>query len=193
MTRPKKVLITKERKVHTYFELWRASSCVLEKGLCEAEGSSWQFLSSILLTAFAFEAYLNHAGEKVFSCWNDIDSLSPLKKFSLLSEKLSVNFPPGKRPVSTIRELFIFRNSIAHGRSESIRPKPIESNNDDAVDQYLGKRPLADWEAKIKDSRFSKRAREDVEEILTKLHNALPQPKEHLFTFGIGSHSAKLE
>ena len=37
---------------------------------CPPTGSSWQFLSSALLTAFAFEAYLNHVGPKIFEAWD---------------------------------------------------------------------------------------------------------------------------
>lgn len=55
-----KVVITKERTLNTYAELWHASDCVLNAGLKNAEGCVWQFLSSAVLTAFSFEAYLNH-------------------------------------------------------------------------------------------------------------------------------------
>ncbi|MFZ5931905.1 MAG: hypothetical protein ACOY15_11915 [Pseudomonadota bacterium] len=192
MTKPKKASVTKERTVHTYSELWHASSCVLEKGLCESEASSWQFLSSVILTAFTFEAYLNHTGEKIFSCWNDIERLPPLAKFALLCEELKVDFPQGKRPRSTISELFTFRDSIAHGKSRTIKDSYLRDINDKLYD-HLGERLLLDWETKIRTADFAKRVREDVERVLKKLHEARPAPKEYLFTFGMGSHGAKLE
>ena len=192
MTKPKKVLVTKERTIHAYSELWHASSCTLEKGLNEAKASSWQFLTSIMLTAFTFEACLNYIGTNIFSCWDDIERLSPSAKFSLLCEKLNVDFPQGMRPRNTISELFVFRNSIAHGKSETIKAS-YKRDNDDSLDTHLGERLLSDWEKKIQTSDFAKRVREDVEATLKKLYDACPEPKEDLFAFGMGLHGAKLE
>ena len=63
-----KAVVTQERQVHIYSELWHAAGCVLEAGICQPKGSSWQFLSSTIMTAFAFEAYLNHVGLSVLRC-----------------------------------------------------------------------------------------------------------------------------
>jgi hypothetical protein len=192
-TKPKKARVTKERKVHTYSVLWRGSSFVLKKGLREDEGSQWQFLSSVMLTAFTFEAYLNHAGEKIFPYWKHLERLPLLEKFSLLCEELKVNFTKGKRPYSTISELFNFRNSIAHGNSKLISKSYLRDIND-SLDHHLGERLLLDWEKQIKTDEFAKRARADVEEVLKKLHVARTDPKkEPLFGYGLGSHGASWE
>jgi len=189
-----KVLVTKKRTVHAYSKLWHASDCVLKAGMKEPRGSSWQFLSSAVLTAFAFEAYLNHVGPSVISCWKRLERLPPQSKFELLCETLRVKFPdgPGIRPLQTISELLQFRNTLAHGRSEEITPKPELRDRNSKLDDYLGQRPLTDWEGLIQTDVFAKRAREDVRAVLEKLHNARPKPKEGLFTFGIGEHSASL-
>ena len=194
MAKPRKALISKERTIHTYSELWHASYCVLEAGIREPRGSSWQFLSSAVLTAFAFEAYLNHVGPSVISCWSQLERLPPWAKFQLLCETLNVKFADGsgKRPLQTIVKLLDFRNTMAHGRSEEIKPKDEIRDVNDKLDNYLGQRPLADWEELIQTYTFAKRAREDVEAVLKKLHNARPEPKEGLFTFGIGVHGAHL-
>lgn len=194
MSKPRKVLVSKRRTIHTYSELWKASHCVLEAGIREPCGSSWQFLSSAVLTAFAFEAYLNHVGASVMSCWSQIERLPPWAKFQLLCETLNVKFTDGcgKRPLQTIVTLLEFRNTIAHGRPEEIRPKDEKRDINDRLDAYLGQRPLADSERLIQTDAFAKRVREDVEGVLKKLHDARPEPKEGLFTFGIGVHGAHL-
>ncbi len=186
--------MTKKRTVHTYAELWHASRCVLETGVRDERGSSWQFLSSIVLTAFTFEAYLNHVGPTVLRCWGELERLPPWAKFELLCEQLSVLFPdgPGKRPLQTLVELLEFRNAIAHGRSETIAPAPMLRDVNDKLDGYLGERPLAHWERLIQTDAFAKRAREDIEVTLTKIHDARPEPKEPLFTFGMALHRAHL-
>jgi hypothetical protein len=187
MARPPKAEVTKTRTVHMYSELWHASACVLEAGCREPRGSSWQYLSSLVLTAFSFEAYLNHAGEHVIACWGDVERLPPLAKFNLLCEILKVDFSKGKaaRPLQTISELIEFRNTMAHGKTEEVRARPTERDINDKLDQQLGDRPIQDWERRIKTADFAKRAREDVRAVLEQLHAARPEPKEALFTFGM--------
>lgn len=187
-----KVLVSKERTVYTYSELWHASGCVLESGLNQAQGSVWQFLSSAVLTAFAFEAYLNHIGPRCIECWEQLDRLPPWSKFELLCETLGVSFPDGTgaRPLQTITTLLEFRNTMAHGRSAELKPKPEVRTANDNLDSYLGERPLMQWERLIRDEIFAKRAREDVERVLNNLHDARKDEKEALFTFGTGFHSA---
>jgi hypothetical protein len=191
--KPPRALLTQERPVHMYAELWHASKCVLEAGLASEKGSSWQFLSSIVLTAFTFEAYLNHVGAGLLDCWKSIEPLAPLGKFDLLCEILEVAFPAGKgaRPLQTIIKLQSFRNTMAHGKTEIVRPKPVKCDVDD-VDEYLGRRPLADWEQLIQTKAFAELARDDLEEAFMKIHAARPEPKEALFAFGIGLGSASV-
>jgi hypothetical protein len=194
MAKPRKALVSKQRTIHTYSELWHASQCVLEAGIQEPRGSSWQFLSSTVLTAFAFEAYLNHVGPTVFSCWEQLERLPPWSKFELLCESLSVSFPdgPGKRPLQSVIKLLEFRNTMAHGRSRQIKAKPELRDVNDKLDQYLGQRPLAEWERLIQTADFAKQVRDDVKAVLTILHAARPDPKEGLFVFGMGTHHASL-
>ena len=119
MAKQNRVVITKQRTINMYAELWHASGCVLEKGIDNPEGSAWQFLSSAVLTAFAFEAYLNHAGAANVERWNEHDREPPLDKLKVLCEELNVHFPEGSgaRPLQTARRLFKLRNAMAHGRT----------------------------------------------------------------------------
>ena len=146
MPRPKKVVVKKERTVHAYAELWHASSCVLNAGIAIPTGSSWQFLSSAVLTAFTFEAYLNHVGSRTIACWSQLDRLPPWSKFELLCETLGVTFSTGvgSRPLQTVVKLLDFRNTIAHGRSVQLKSKPELRDADERLDHYLGQRLRAD-------------------------------------------------
>lgn len=161
----------------------------------QPQGSTWQFLSSAVLTAFAFEAYLNHVGPSVMTCWSEVDRLPPWSKFRLLCEVLEVKFldGPDKRPLQTIRNLIEFRNMTAHGRSEKIEPEPHTRSINDKLDGYLGEVTLSQWESLIQTKEFAIRVREDVEVVLRQVHNARPEPKEQLFAFGIGEHSAHVK
>jgi hypothetical protein len=195
MTDKSKVIIQKERQVHTYSELWHASECVLKSGRKNQEGSQHQFLSCIILMAFTFEAYLNHVGPRTFECWEKhLDRLPPLSKFELLCEKLNIKFQEGAgaRPLQTVIKLFEFRNTIAHGRSVEIKSKPEIRSADQYLDAYLGEQPMTKWEQLIRNSDFALRVQEDILLILTKLQEARTDEKEYLFSFGTGMNSATL-
>lgn len=192
MARPRKALVTKERTIIMYSELWHASSRVLETGRSEPRGASWQFLASAVLTAFAFEAYLNNVGPQVVNSWAGLERLSPMSKFDLLCELLRP-FEKGKRPRQTVEELFEFRNLMAHARTMPLPRRSTHRDVNDRLDNYLGERPLAQWERLIQTDEFATRARADVEAVLTEIQVKRPQPKEALFTFGIGSSTAKID
>lgn len=120
-------------------------------------------------------------------------TIAPLAKLDLLCEVLKVKLPAGdKRPRQTLSKLFKFRNTLAHGRSETItaRPQRIDA---DKVDDHFGQRLLTEWEELVKDSKFAERAREDVEVVVRAIHDARPEPKEYPFMVGFGFHSATLE
>ncbi|AAQ59809.1 hypothetical protein [Chromobacterium violaceum] len=178
----------KERQMIMYAELWHASDCVLEKARQSPEGSSWQFLSSILLTAFAFEAYQNHIGPRLFAHWDHLDRLPPLAKFDLIIDRLEIDVPNAKsgRPWQTLRNLFEFRNTIAHGRSKNLKRVTRKTKN---AYQEAFHDLRDDWELRIKDDKFALRCREDVEAVLRIIHAQLPGKPEGLFTFGLGSFS----
>jgi len=192
MSKPPTVVITKQRTIHTYAELWHASECVLDVGLNNPKGAMSQFLSCTVLTAFAFEAYLNHAGAVTFECWEELERLPPWAKLQLLLEELDVRFPKGTgaRPLQTIARLLNFRNTIAHGRTSE-----LQSEFNRTTENYhraYGEDLLADWERLVSSSDFAVRAREDVRAVLTRLHEARRDDKEHLFTFGMALHGATL-
>jgi hypothetical protein len=181
----RKAIVDRDRTVHTYMELWHASECVLELGERQRSGSAFQFLSSIVLTAFALEACLNHVGPRVLSSWSGLERSSPLSKLDLLCEVLKVQLlGKDQRPQQTISKLFTFRNTLAHGRTEVLEPAP-ERIAVEEVDDYLRRPLLTNWEKLIEDSSFARRAREDVEAVVMAIHAARPEPKErHPFTFG---------
>jgi hypothetical protein len=192
-----RLLVTKQRPVHSYAELWHASYCVLNVGLNNPAGCAWQFLSSTVLTAFTFEAYLNHIGPRVLNDWEEKEKLPLWSKFKHLRKALDVQFPQGKgaRPLKTIAELFSFRNTLAHGRSceltseEHISVIEFEKQHSDLVESQLH----TDWETRIRTSAFAQLVRDDVEIVIRALHAARNDDDDILFNSGIGSHSATLD
>jgi hypothetical protein len=190
---PRKVVVTKQRSVHMYSELWHAAGCVVEAGVQNPAGSSWQFLSGVVLTAFAFEAYLNHVGSRTFECWEELDRLPPLAKLELLCEKLNVEFADGfgARPLQTVGKVLTFRNAMAHGRSMEVEAKPLLRTTENYHAAY-NEDLLVEWQKLIRSDEFAKRAREDVRCVLERLHDARTDEKEWIFEFGSGTYGATL-
>jgi hypothetical protein len=109
-------------------------------------------------------------------------------------ETLKVSLPgtKGERPLQTISELSKFRNTLAHGRTEAITPKP-ESVYLDELDAHRAQQLLSGWEQLIETSDFAEKARIDVEVLLKLIQAARPEPKEGLFRFGGRSWSATVQ
>jgi hypothetical protein len=96
MARPPKARVEKTRTVHMYAELWHASASVLDAGWREQRGSSWEFLSSLILTAFSFEAYLNHAGDSLISCWGRLRTATTFGKIQSALRNPEAKFSKGQ-------------------------------------------------------------------------------------------------
>ena len=185
MSDKRKVSVRKHRHVITYTEFWHTSYCLLEKGQKNTEGSFHQFMASLVFTAFSFEAYLNHIGPKIFQCWDSLDRLGPKEKLAIIAEKLGMEVDYGKRPWGILKELFGFRNDIAHGKSRKVdedKVVPIAK-----YDEHMRVFTKTDWE-RFCTRQNAERARKDVEAIVEALHNAAGIKDE--FTFASGQQEA---
>ncbi|APW61820.1 hypothetical protein [Paludisphaera borealis] len=169
MGKEKKVSIRKTRTVITYAELWHASWSLLKNGKDREEGSHYQFMGSLVFSAFTFEAYLNDIGPKSFSeqNWNALERLSPKKKLEVIAEQLGCPVDYGRRPWSIMKKLFEFRNDIAHGKSDPITETQVVSLDDH--EKHLWEFAKPEWE-KFVTGGNAERAREDVEQMVKALH-----------------------
>ena len=192
-SRPRKVRVSKSRTVNTYAELWHGSRVLLQLAKAEERGSAWVLMSSLLLTAFTFEAYLNHIGQRLFSTWSELEVLSPMAKLDVICEKIELSFHTSARPRQTVEQLFRFRNLLAHGKTVTITEQDKLKDADEYLDEYLGQRPLTSWEKLLESATHAERAREDVEKIIRKIHDIVKPKNDPLFFSGIGTHSASLE
>lgn len=176
----KKYLVSKKRTIHTYSEIWRASYWTLWNAQNENKGSHYQIMASLIFTAFALEAYLNHVGQRVFRCWHALERLSPQGKMSIIAEKLNVKIDSSKRPFQTIKNLFDFRNELAHGKTISLHPIEEVIIADEILNEYMHNAPKMEWE-KYCNLKNAERARVDVEKVMLRFHKAAGITDEPLF------------
>lgn len=147
-------------------------------------------MASLVLTAFAFEAFLNHLGARLFAAWSEMESLPPLAKLSVLCERLNVAFDKGARPYQTLTALMKFRNALAHGRTEKLSPKPTIQDADTVARSINDDRPRTDWEL-LCSPEYAERAREDLHAVVVALHSASGIKDEHPFMLGFTMRTAR--
>ena len=183
--------ITTERRVTMYAEMWDGSTILLRRAAPGTEANYWGVMSSLLLAAFTFEAYLNHIGPRLFKTWRRMDRLPVLSKFDIICERLDVAFPVDSRPRTSIQELFHFRNALAHGRSETV--SDIKVRPFDRVDpEFFADVPMTTWEQLIT-HESAKRIREDVEGVIRKMNPVADPHGPPAFSPSITSRKAVLE
>ncbi len=180
----RRVKVSRSRQVNTYIEVWRTSYWTMHQAEEKYEGSYFQIMASLIFTAFTLEAYLNHIGQYIFICWDDLEQLSPQKKMNIIAEKLGVAKDDGKRPFQTVKKLFKFRNDVAHGKSVPLKFEDQISVTNAELDEYMHKPLELEWERYCNLSN-AKRAREDVKSIMQTLHDASGIADDNLFLSGV--------
>ena len=155
------------REVRTYADLAHGANVLLEKAKSDAQGSYYTTMGALLLTAFTFEAYLNHLGKETTKFWDEIESIRTMHKYTVLCRNLSIDPDYSRRPYQTLNQLFKFRNAIAHGKStviEETRKVPLGSD-------LMQFQPKAHWE-EFCTIENAVRSKEDVSAIIHELHSA---------------------
>jgi len=188
----KKIVVTKSRQVKVWAELWHTSYCLYVNGFENPKGSCHQFRASLIFTAFALEAYLNHVGNKLFKEWKELERLSPKGKLIIIADKLEINIKYGHRPWQVLNKLIGFRNYNAHGKPEHTITNRCIYKIEDDVDKILGVLIMTEWEEYC-DQNTTLRAREDVENIIKLLYSRCNIKNDYPFAPGIQISTAGLE
>ena len=185
------VHISKERKLITYSDFWKASLFLLESGKRDKSGSYFQFLASLIFSAFTFEAFLNHIGEHLFSSWPELErKLSHRAKLALIGERLSISIDYGRLPWQVIPKLFGFRDKVAHGKNEMLRLEKVVPH-DDRYKELLHEFMFSDWQ-NFSTEENATDVLKHLEEIMKNLQKAANIENDLLFDHGGQFGSAQL-
>ena len=103
----------------------------------------------------------------IFRNWVALERLAPQEKLDIIAEKIDLLVDYGKRPWGIMKELFGFRNDIAHGKSIKIAEEEIVplGKEDDCMRGFAKTK----WE-KFCTKHNAERARKDVEEMVNAVH-----------------------
>jgi hypothetical protein len=164
---------------HTHQILWEHAALMRDLRIKNQNGDAYVDVeealacSMLLHVAFAVEAHANYLLES--ACPTEYESertffsegkyRGTLGKLYFLSEHLNVSLDKGSRPFQTVKELFKWRDLIAHSRIE--RPK----NNIECTD--LNKIPLPESQrVNAYKKPWASRVVEDSQELCSSLQRA---------------------
>lgn len=141
---------------------------VAEDALARSKESSSRadLLTAMVMAAFAFEAYLNFAGETTLPYWKEIDRIPVRSKLNVLCQHVGYSPSFGERPYQSLLRLWQFRNSMAHARTETL------SVTRDGAPSDPPDYPETDWEQQC-DLENVTRVLEDVRNATLDLHKRL--------------------
>ena len=171
------------REVRTFVDLAHGADVLIEKSVETAKGSYYTTMGALLLTAFTFEAYLNHLNKEIFKFCDEIEKLNVLPKYSVLCKHFGLTPDFSSRPYQTLILLFRFRNAIAHGKSVIIQETKAVDLSD----------TLPNWGAKAHWEEYSvlanaQRAKKDISQIIVELHK-VADLGDYPFMYGVASGS----
>jgi len=165
----RKLSVDSTRTITTYVYLNSAAEWALEQAEGTKEGRIYNCMSSIILSAFCIEAYLNHIGSELLSYWDDEvkKDISVSNKLKIICHHLNLAPDLSRRPFQSFKHIIKFRNLMAHGTIVNISDQSIQTVRDGERVKY----PKTWWEEHSTLS-FAKRWLADTESIITTIHEA---------------------
>ena len=162
-----RAIVNRRRDVNTFAKLSHANYILLENTEKKNDGYFYECMATILMSAFKFEAYLNHLGVILFPYWNEMErNLAYKAKLNIIRSHLKIKKTDGERPYQTLKDLFRFRNDVVHGKSEFLTETVEEEGS---IEELRRKKPLTQWE-KLCTIEFAKRSYKDTEKIVREIH-----------------------
>lgn len=162
--------------------MYKGAKYMLELAENSKKGQLYTTVSALVFSAFTLEAYLNHLGKLRNKEWNEIErKYSKFDKYKLFASAVGINFDSFRsRPYSTLKELFEFRDRMAHGKT-TIENVDISVNmNNNFIPQLNAEN---DWQAfaTLENARI---AIEDVEILVKEMHSANGYPRNPFSNLG---------
>jgi len=86
----KDAIYSGSREVRTFVDLNHGVDVLIRIAEEEPKRSYYTTMGVLLLTAFNFDAYLNHLGVKRIKFWEEIESIRVMDKYAVLCKELDV-------------------------------------------------------------------------------------------------------
>lgn len=164
-----KAQVRGKSKTITFVYMHIGAKHMLELAEESREGQLYTAMSALIYCAFTLEAYVNHLGAARHADWETMEKKKSAKdKLKGLAKDVGVKVDFGKSPFSTMRALFAFRDTIAHGRTTHEKVDKFIDAEGPYLPQIAGN---TGWQtyATIENAR---QAIKDVETMVKALHKS---------------------
>lgn len=186
-----KATVSGRQTKNTFAYMFIGAKAMLEQAERDQNGQLYNLVSCLIYCAFTIEAYLNHLGQLKHDDWDRKErSFSKLRKFKTLCGEAGFEPDFNRRPYSTLKELFAFRDKMAHGKTttDSVR-KEVDLSGDSP--RFTTE---SEWQ-EFSTIENAMRAIKDTEELVKELHQKSGQngnPMNYLGGgfFGVQRHNA---
>lgn len=151
----------------TFVYLYIGAKDMLERAEASREGQLYTVTAALIFCAFTLEAYISHLGATRHPDWETRERKKSAKdKLKALAREVGMSVDFGKPPYSTMRSLFDFRETMAHGRTTRVSVKKAIVLDGPRLPQLA---VTGEWQslATIENAR---QALKDVETIVKALH-----------------------
>jgi hypothetical protein len=121
------VRISKKRDYRPHAEALHGARVLLDMSAKQPKGCHYLWMGSLLLSAFAFEGYLNFLGKVFFPSWESIGrKLSWRHKAKKIAGHVGLLLDEKSQPFETVALLFQFRNQVAHPKSKELNEQYVK-------------------------------------------------------------------
>jgi hypothetical protein len=170
---------------NTYVYCWNTAREALRRAQQNAGGHFYSCMTAGVFAAFTVEAFLNHLGQLRVREWDALErKLGPREKLLLLQQLLHLSVDHSKRPFQTLRDMLRLRDSVAHGKTETVTTDLVVEDPQDDSARY----PEPDWKKLCAISSVARMV-EDAEAIVRNLSEQLGWEGYPLDSTGHGSTS----
>lgn len=136
-------MIKNERIVYSYGYLRNISYLSYKEAEEKEEGRFNNCLVSMVFSALSLEAYMNYVGEIKVKSWKSISRGRIKDKIIAITKALNCKVDFGERPFQTFKEMFNYRNKLAHAETEYLSSDKVKLRKDGKPETLLTK-----WEEK---------------------------------------------
>lgn len=127
-------------KITTYNWMMKSARIALDAARATEDGQFFNAMNVLVYSAFAMEAFFNHLGTHLDKNWESKErKISKYQKLRDFNSCLGLNRDLKKEPYSVVFDVFDFRDSLAHGRTEEIeKQETVELTEDERRSYMIG-------------------------------------------------------
>jgi hypothetical protein len=170
----KKFRVQASNTTKPYVYCFHAACEALEQAQKVETGNFYFRMMAGVFAAFTYEAYLNHIGQEHIREWGILEkTMNHKEKLRFLKQKLNFTTDPKQRPFQTLKDIYELRDSLAHGKTKTIKKDDIVNKSQVGSAEY----PQANWK-KLCALKSVTLMVEDVEAMVRSINTQLGSNRE---------------